>query len=59
MNKGSVTIFAEDKLYPIKTGYENFTFCPVLIIDGAVSNRKEPDIYAKAKPRKTIQQERS
>lgn len=36
MNKGSVTIFAENKIYPTKHGYERFTYRPVIIKDGVV-----------------------
>ena len=44
MDKNQVTIFAENKPYPTKHRFESFTFRPVLILDGTVTNmRKELD----------------
>ena len=42
MNNPTVTIFAENKPYPTKHGFESFTFRPVLILDGTVTKMREP-----------------
>ena len=53
--RNQVTIFAENKLYPTNKGFESFTFRPVLILDGTVTNmRKELD-HGKTKNRQPTQ----
>ena len=42
MNNPTVTIFAEHKPYPTKHRFESFTFRPVLILDGIVTNMRKP-----------------
>ncbi|HKL99230.1 MAG TPA: hypothetical protein VJZ06_04935 [Mobilitalea sp.] len=42
MNNPTVTIFAENKQYPANKGFESFTFHPILILDGTVTNMREP-----------------
>ena len=40
MNNSRITVFAEKKMLPTNKGYESFTFRPVLIVDGTVTNMK-------------------
>ena len=42
MDKNQVIIFAEHKPYPTNHEFESFTFRPVLILDGTVTNMREP-----------------
>lgn len=42
--RNQVTIFAEHKPYSTNKGFKSFTFRPILILDGTVTNmRKEPN----------------
>ena len=48
--RNQVIIFAENKLLPTNHGFESFTFRPVLILDGTVTNMREP-VKVKEVPR--------
>jgi hypothetical protein len=46
-----VSVFCDFRYLPTRTGYESFRILPVAIVDGTVTNRKDPVSYAKEKCR--------
>jgi hypothetical protein len=46
-----VTICCDFRFLPTRTGNESFRILPVAIVDGTVTNRKDPVLYAKEKCR--------
>ena len=51
MNNPRVTIFAENKPYPTNKGFDSFTFRPILILDGTVTNMRKEPTHGKTKNR--------